>query len=80
MTIEAQHAEHEHEDRLVKRVIAALGPPYDGAAELGNTAFAKRLVAALLALRVIHRSTDDKAGEERQNEKGKRGETTTRHG
>jgi hypothetical protein len=63
MTIEAQrserdHAEHNHRDKLIDRVMRAIGPAYDGAAELQNRAFAGRLITALLALRVIHEHAD----------------------
>lgn len=41
-------------DKLVQRALHALGPPNDGAQELQNIALAKRLVAVLLAFRLIH--------------------------
>lgn len=65
MTIEAQRADRDHaadtHERLIQRVTNALGPANDGAAVLNNLAFAQRLVAALLALRIIreHRAAEE---------------------
>ena len=57
MTIEAQRADRDrddhHRDKLIDRVMRAIGPAYDGAAELQNRAFAGKLVSALLALHVL---------------------------
>ncbi len=74
MTIEAQradreHGEHNHRDKLIDRVMRAIGPAYDGAAELQNRAFAQRLVTALLALRVIGDPIAREAAEQDQPKK-----------
>lgn len=61
----AQLTEHDagsdHPDpieKLVQRALKALGPPHDGAAALSDLAFAKRLVAVLIALHVIREHHD----------------------
>ena len=50
---------HDEHERLIQRVLHALGPAADGGQVATNISFAQRLVAALIELRLVHaRSTE----------------------
>ena len=54
-------AAHDHSahEKLIQRVLHALGPASDGGQVATNISFAQKLVAALLELRLVHaRSTE----------------------